>query len=588
MKGKKNKKGKHWAEHEVVVSMTSFPGAIDYVAGAVSSLLNGAVLPDRIVLYISPSQFEGKELPEELKALERDNEIFEIRPYEPDIRSYRKLVPALDDFPNAIIVTVDDDVAYDRHMLESLLKLHLRFPNHILAHRAKRILPDKPYKKWKKYRWYHFLFRRYYDRYDTVQTGVGGVLYPPVSLDTAMIKRELFTRIAPTNDDIWFWAAAVANGRRVLPVPFGYNKPKGLGKPRELSLKSVNFKGSEVDRNRLALDGILDEYPQIKTALRNVTAPKPGIPEKIDLVYLWVNGNDPEWQAKRARFSGTTRATQAQNGEGRYANNDELKYSLRSVDKYAPWINHIYIVTDGQTPEWLDTGNPRISIVDHSEILPSEALPTFNSTVIEHAIHRIPGLSEHFIYANDDSFINRPVRPSDFFYNDGRPILRLNRRPLRRFSLWFKGHILGKPLSNYNRTIQTSARLIQDKFGRYIGHKTHHNIDAYRRSDYARAYALFRDRIEATYANHIRHDSDVQRNLYTYYAIVTGRGRVEYVGPKTSFRLHIDKPCRYAKLERLNPTFFCLNDSEYSSEADRKAMAEFMERRFPDKSAFEL
>ena len=77
-----------------------------------------------------------------------------------------------------------------------------------------------------------------------------------------MLDVELFTKIAPTTDDIWFWAAGVANGRTVIPVPFGYNKPKGLEKPRELSLKTINYK-SGIDRNAAALKAILNQYPEI-------------------------------------------------------------------------------------------------------------------------------------------------------------------------------------------------------------------------------------------------------------------------------------------------------------------------------------
>ena len=77
-----------------------------------------------------------------------------------------------------------------------------------------------------------------------------------------MLDVELFTRIAPTTDDIWFWAAAVANGTPIVPVPFGHNKPRGLGKPRELSLKTSNFK-SGIDRNAAALEAIVKEFPVV-------------------------------------------------------------------------------------------------------------------------------------------------------------------------------------------------------------------------------------------------------------------------------------------------------------------------------------
>lgn len=131
----------------------------------------------------------------------------------------------------------------------------------------------------------------------------------------------------------------------------------------------------------------------------------------IDLVYLWVNGNDPKWQAKRDACIGRPSGSQA-HCKGRYADSGELKYSLRSAEKYAPWIRRIFIVTDNQIPEWLNTDNPKVQIVDHTEIMPAECLPCFNSAVIEMFLCNIPGLSEHFLYANDDTYFGKPVQTS--------------------------------------------------------------------------------------------------------------------------------------------------------------------------------
>lgn len=247
---------------QVVVSLTSFPAAIPYAAKAVQSILNGSVLPNKIVLYLTFSQFGEDGIPKELTSISERYPIFEIRDYPADIRSYRKLIPALSDFPDAVIVTIDDDVAYHRHMLRNLLRWHAKMPEVVLAYRAKRMKPGQPYRTWRKYRWYHFLTKRIHRSYRNLQTGVGGVLYPPGTLKKEMLDVKLFTRMAPTTDDIWFWAAGVANGTCVIPVPFGYNKPKGLKKPRELSLKTVNFK-TDADRNAAALEAILEMYPEI-------------------------------------------------------------------------------------------------------------------------------------------------------------------------------------------------------------------------------------------------------------------------------------------------------------------------------------
>lgn len=252
---------------DIIVSLTSFPAAIGYAAGAVRSVLQGSMLPDRVVLYLAEPQFPDGKVPAEIEALKAENPRFEVRWCAEDIRSYKKLVPALADFPDAVIVTVDDDVWYHRNMLRDLVRLHERLPEAILAHRAKRVKPGAPYRDWKKYRWYHFLFRRLHLDYVTIQTGVGGVLYPPGALRADMLDPEIFMALAPTTDDIWFWAAAVARGTYVVPVPFGWhNKPRGLGKPKALSLKTVNFKSGE-DRNAAALAAVLEKYPVIKQRL---------------------------------------------------------------------------------------------------------------------------------------------------------------------------------------------------------------------------------------------------------------------------------------------------------------------------------
>lgn len=251
---------------EVVVSLTSFPPAISYAVKAIQSILQGDVLPDHLVLYLTLSEFQGQPLPAELLSLAEQNPIFEIRNYDSNIRSYRKLIPALIDFPEATIVTIDDDVYYDCHMLRDLLRWNAVYPHAILAHRAKRIQPGRPYREWKKYRWYHFLFKKINLGFCNLPTGVAGVLYPPHALKKEMLNPDLFFQIAPTTDDIWFWAAATAKGTPVLPIPFGHNKPKGLHKPKAISLKTENFKGA-TDKNAAALQAILEHFPEISKSL---------------------------------------------------------------------------------------------------------------------------------------------------------------------------------------------------------------------------------------------------------------------------------------------------------------------------------
>ena len=102
----------------------------------------------------------------------------------------------------------------------------------------------------------------------------------------------------------------------------------------------------------------------------------------IDIVYTWVDGNDKEWQKEKSFWQQKLGIEGDNANDCRFIDNQELKYSLRSVAKYAPWINHIFIITNGQIPTWLDTNHPKITIVNHKEIMPKEALPTFNSEAI--------------------------------------------------------------------------------------------------------------------------------------------------------------------------------------------------------------
>lgn len=259
---------KNSKQEKIIVSLTSFPEAIPFAVKAIKSILNGSSLPDKVVLYLTYSQFGEKGLPQELLNLSDQNPIFEIKDYPQDIRSYRKLIPALNDFPNDVIVTIDDDVEYHKNMLRDLLRLHNRIPNAVLAHRVRHINLDMPYRKWHKYKWYHFLLKRIHLGFSNLQTGVGGVLYPPHSLKKEMLSIDLFTKIAPTMDDIWFWAAAVANGTKTAPIPFGHRKPRELGKPNSLSLKTINFR-SGTDRNAATLKAILEKYPLIKQRILN-------------------------------------------------------------------------------------------------------------------------------------------------------------------------------------------------------------------------------------------------------------------------------------------------------------------------------
>lgn len=308
----------------------------------------------------------------------------------------------------------------------------------------------------------------------------------------------------------------------------------------------------------------------------------------IDLVYLWVDGNDPVWRAKRNAFLGKPVEITSANCEGRYTDNDELKYNLRAIEMYAPWIRKIFIVTDNQTPKWLDTSNDRISIIDQNELLPPQSLPCFNSSLIEKYFHKIPGLSEQFLYANDDMFINKGVTANDFFTSEGFPIIRLTRKPFRKIRWFWREKICKKPLKNYSISIAHASRLVDEKFGVYYTGMPHHNIDAYLKSDCQRvAEDILRDEFMANNKNQTRSNDDIQRIVYSYVALAEKRGQLRYVTPKESMIVRIHKQKDYEKFQKNCPMFFCMNDSEYAKEDDRTRSKKMLKKRFPDKSTFE-
>lgn len=148
------------------------------------------------------------------------------------------------------------------------------------------------------------------------------------------------------------------------------------------------------------------------------------ISSPIDIVYLWVDGNDDGWRAKRQNASnrlspqGNQTIARFGNVEGRFRDNDELRYSLRALAQFFPDHGHVYIVTDGQVPAWLKPSN-RLTLVDHRDLIPEASLPTFDSGNIESYIHRIPGLAERYFYFNDDVFFGAPVQVNDWFFEDG-------------------------------------------------------------------------------------------------------------------------------------------------------------------------
>ncbi|MCL1892417.1 MAG: glycosyltransferase [Alphaproteobacteria bacterium] len=250
---------------KTIISLTSYPPRMDVIPKTIRSLLAQSITPDLIVLYLAEDQFPGKKLPGALNKLAAENKNFQIRWVSRDTRAHKKLTPALRDFPDDVIITADDDVIYPSDWLARLIAAHKKYPGSITGHHVYRMEPDKPYKKWRKIqnRWWRKIFLGR-PSFKNFATGVGGILYPPNALHPDAQNEELFMRLAPTADDVWFWAMAALNGTKVAVVPDAIKRMKESENSQEVSLWAEN---TVDDRNNKILDAVMRHYPELRTLI---------------------------------------------------------------------------------------------------------------------------------------------------------------------------------------------------------------------------------------------------------------------------------------------------------------------------------
>ena len=328
-------------------------------------------------------------------------------------------------------------------------------------------------------------------------------------------------------------------------------------------------------------------YPTLTLFADHRAMREPAFP--IDVVYTWVDDSDPQWQSAlretRERFGGEVLHAQAANAS-RYRNREELRYSLRSLALFAPFVRRIFIVTAGQVPSWL-AEHPKVRVVDHAEILPADALPTFNSHSIESRLHHIEGLAEHYLYLNDDFLFGREVRPTTFFSPSGVAI----------FAPDSNGPIPAGPPSPQDRPVDSASKnvrqLMSDTFGMRIGRKISHAPYPQRRSVLAEMEHRFPEDFDRTAHSRFRHCSDlnIASCFSHYYAFATGRA-IE----GTVSLAYIDIARRVAPLllrqvlRARHSDVVCINDTEVPPErADEldDVVARFLEAFLPVPSPFE-
>ncbi len=234
----------------IIVSLTSFPARMGDIHYTLFSLLKQTVVPDEIVLWLGADKFPNREkdLPESVLRLVRMG----IRiQWCTDMRSYTKLVPALQQYPDDIIITVDDDIFYPEYLVEKLYDAYLQNPDMVHCMRAHRVGLGYqnnilPYNMW------HAEIQGVSPSYGNFQTGVGGVLYPPHCLCGDVVRADLFQHLAPSADDVWFWAMAVKNGTKINVVKSDMklvyvNPARELGISGEVTLASSNVRENQND-----------------------------------------------------------------------------------------------------------------------------------------------------------------------------------------------------------------------------------------------------------------------------------------------------------------------------------------------------
>ena len=254
-------------EKQLIVTLTSFPERINEVHLCINTLLNQTLKPDKIILWLAEEEFPNKEqdLPKNLLKLKNYGLSIE---WCENLKSYKKFVPALLKYPDAILITADDDVFYQKNWLELLYKSYRKSPENVHGHRIHRITVDEngkllPYIKWKK----NITSQSENETY--LATGVGGILIPPHALYKDACNKELFQKLAPNGDDIWIWAMTELNNAKTVLAPNNLRSLYYINPLREYKIiNQKTLSSTNLSRgNDIQLQAVLEYYPQLNSKI---------------------------------------------------------------------------------------------------------------------------------------------------------------------------------------------------------------------------------------------------------------------------------------------------------------------------------
>lgn len=330
--------------------------------------------------------------------------------------------------------------------------------------------------------------------------------------------------------------------------------------------------------------------------------------DAIDFVIPWVDGGDPLWVAKKARYSGESTANG--NEAARFRDWDILKYWFRAVEAYAPWVRYVFFVTDDQKPEWLNVEHPKLKWIKHTDYIPEEYLPTFSSRTIELNFHRIPELSEHFVYFNDDVFLNAPVVPNDFFRN-GMPcysaILDFMAPPVAgdayihamvNCSGFINKYFEKRKVMQKNIPLWFSLKygkgflrnLYYSPTRNFSTIRTGHVSSSMLKSTYEKVWELEPELLYKTSCNRFRALSDVNQHIMTYYNICSGKFAARSLRFGACWNIETDDKKMFDDIRHGRHKVICINDHPgiLDFEGEKAKLIALLESKFPKKSSFEL
>lgn len=335
---------------------------------------------------------------------------------------------------------------------------------------------------------------------------------------------------------------------------------------------------------------------------------------EIDFVVTWLDSCDPEWKKQYEYYMPSAKGDK---GKGRFRDMNFFQYWFRAVEKYAPWVHKIYLITNGKFPDWINKNNPKLVLVKHEDYMPKECLPTFNSCAIELHMHRIKGLSEHFVYFNDDILLNGPITP-DYYFKGGLPC-DFNKEtcfnvPIYthtdKFSIYMSMlSDIGIINAHFNRwrTVCESPKrwfgchlgfkgllisLILMKQRLFIGFSNFHTEQAFLKSTFNKVWEKEPDFLQAS-CTRFREDVIANPYLFRYWQFAEN---MFYPQKRRFATIHLFNRNTIGAIEKaLNNTSIasiCINDSSLCPEDDFKFinnhLMKWLEKKFPEKSSYEI